>query len=163
MKRNELIGALLISLGLILLLAKIGFINIGWGAIWPLFILIPGLILEISFLFNREIPGVLVPGGILSIIGATFLLCALFNRWNWMGFLWPIFPFSVAFGLFQLYIFSDHEKELLIPVGILGGVAVIGLLTSLASVAVGGVIPIILILVGGYVLYLGKKSSNSRM
>lgn len=158
--KNQLFGTLLICIGLVILLVKLGILHIGWGTIWPLFILIPGLILEGSFIFNRQIPGVLVPGGILTVSGLTFMVCALFGRWDWMSFIWPLFPFSVAVGLFQLYLFGGKDKSLLIPVGILGGFSVIALLTSLMTAAVGVVIPIAIILLGGYLLFSGKENSD---
>ncbi len=162
-KRNEWIGILLVGLGVVLLLIKFNILTIGWGTIWPLFLLVPGVLLEFAYFFHREQPGVLVPGGVLTITGLTFAVCAIFDQWGWMSFLWPMFPFSVAFGLFQLYIFGGKEKGLLIPVGILGGVAVIAFLTSILSAAIGGLIPIAMILLGVYIYFNGKRFTDSEM
>lgn len=159
-KKSDWLALSLILVGVILLMIKMGILNIGWNTLWPLFVLVPGIILEVSFLFNREIPGILVPGGVLSVIGLTFFICAIFG-WHLMSYLWPLMPFGVAFGLFQLYVFGGREKELLIPVGIIGGVAIIALCSTLMTALVGGFIPIILILVGGYLYFMNRRNSDS--
>ena len=89
---------------------------------WPaLFLLLPGLLFHYNYFSgNRRNPGVLVPGGILLVLGLVFQFNMLFGGWD---ITWPLIIFSVAFGLFELYIFGDREKGLLIPVGILGGLS----------------------------------------
>lgn len=48
----------------------------GWdsniGALWPIFLLIPGVSFLILFFFTHEL-GVLIPGSILSLLGVAFL------------------------------------------------------------------------------------------
>lgn len=159
-KKNQVIGTLLICIGLLILLVKLDILHIGWGTIWPLFILIPGLILQGAFIVYRNIPGVLLPGGILTVSGLTLMGCAFFNRWDWLAVIWPMFPFSVAFGLFQLYLFGGRDKSLLIPISILGGFSLVALLTSLITKAVGVIIPIAIILLGGYLIYTDQRNSD---
>lgn len=46
-----------------------------WGmlsALWPLFMLIPGISFFMQFLFSRE-TGLLIPGSILTVLAVTFL------------------------------------------------------------------------------------------
>ena len=157
--KNAWLGVFLMIVGGVLLLARFDIIVIGWKTLWPLFILIPGLMLEGIFFLNRNVSGVLVPGGILTLTGLNLFICNLFG-WHLMGILWPMFPLSVAFGLFQLYIFEERNPGLLVPVGVLGLVSLIGFMTSLANQLVGGLIPILIFALGVY-LYL--KGRNHRI
>ncbi len=161
-KRNELIGICLIGLGCLLLLAKIGIVRAGWGVFWPMFILLPGMIMEGTYFYNKELIGLLVPGGILTIIGVTFFICSIFG-WGLMSVLWPLFPFAVAFGLFQLYIFGGREEGLLIPCGILGLGSIAALLINLVTAAAGKILPVVLIVVGVYFYFRSRRLSNSKM
>lgn len=157
--KNMWLGIFLMFVGMILLLAKFDIIIVGWKTLWPLFVLGPGIILEGAFLLNRKIPGVLVPGGILTLTGLNLFVCNLLG-WGLMTYLWPVFPLSVAFGLFQLYVFDSHDRGLLIPVGILGVVAGIGFVTTLASQLIGGVIPLLIFAVGVYLFLKGRNQQR---
>ncbi len=161
-KRNELIGIGLIAFGCLLLLAKIGILRTGWEVFWPIFILLPGIIMEIAYFYDNNLSGLLVPGGILTIVGIIFFICSIFN-WGLMSVLWPLFPFSVAFGLFQLYIFGEREKGLLIPVGILGLGSMVALVINFASAAAGEILPILLIIAGGYFYYRSRRNLKSNI
>ena len=88
------------------------------GRLWPLIIVTVGLCFEVVYFSTRKNVGLLVPGGILTTIGLLFTFESLTN-WHFAAYTWPIYPLSVAIGLFQLYIFDKREKLLLIPIGIL--------------------------------------------
>lgn len=140
MKRGNIIwGMLFILLGIFFLLGR--FFNNTWGIgdLWPLFILIPGLLFESGYFSSRKDPGLLVPGGILTTIG-LLMLFETFTGWRFSGYTWPIYPLSVAIGLFQLYLFTGRNTGLLVPVGILGGVTVISFL-SMALESARGILP----------------------
>lgn len=158
-QKETVLGLSLIMFGAILLLAKMGILALGWSTLWPLFVLLPGLILEGAYIFNREIPGILVPGGILTIVGLNLFICVNFS-WGWT-YLWPLFPFSVAFGLFQLYIFDNRDRALLLPIAIIGGVSIIAFLSTLATALVGGIIPFAIILFGAYFIYKGRQQKKN--
>lgn len=128
--------------------------------LWPIFILVPGLIFELSYFTNRNNPGVLVPGGILTVIGLLFFFETL-TGWRLAGYTWPVYPLAVAFGLFQLYLASGRNKGSLIPVLILTAVAVIAWVSMLAHtvlrwVDLGLVIPALLVLAGLFILLRGS-------
>lgn len=126
MKKNRLvIGFVLIMLGLLMLLKPIFQINIfDMEHFWPIFVLAPGLIFEMSFFVGRSNSGLLVPGGILTTIGVLFYF-ETFTNWNFSEYTWPVYILAVAIGLFQLYYFGGKAKGLLIPVGILTTVALV--------------------------------------
>lgn len=166
-KGTMIIGLVLILLGIVYLLNNfnifeiyfdifdIGFI---FSRFWPLIIIIIGLVFHYSFFTGKTSDaGLLVPGGILLVIGITCQISMLFDLW---GYLWPGFIFAVAVGLFELYVFGSKEKGLLIPVFILGGLSIIFLTMSLGRIWIlrTYLIPIILIL--GGVLIVAKNRRN---
>jgi hypothetical protein len=151
------LGLLLLFLGII---ALFNYMN----NFWPLFILVPGLIFEFSYFLIRKFPGVLVPGGILTTIGMLYLF-ETFTDWTFAEYTWPIYTLSVAIGLFQLYLFGNKRLGLLIPIFILGGISIIayflmlfGNLTSWLHYSL--LLPIILIILGVFILILNSRKSN---
>lgn len=132
-KGSLVVGVVFLILGGIFLLNNLNIFrfsanifDIGFllAKFWPLlFLIIPGLIFHSVFFSGRSgDAGLLVPGGILLVLGVAFQINMLFGLWNIM---WPFYIMSVAVGLFELYLFGGREKGLLIPVGILGGLSVI--------------------------------------
>lgn len=142
-KRNGtmIVGLILILLGVVYLLKSFNIFefyfdifDIGFlvSTFWPLVLIIPGLIFHYSFFTAKTSDaGLLVPGGILLVAGITCQLSMMFDLW---GYLWPGFIFSVAVGLFELYLFGNKDKGLLIPVFILGGLSLIFFTFSLGRI-----------------------------
>lgn len=119
-KNNIFPGIILITLGTLFLLRNtFGLEIFSLTYFWPIFILIPGLLLETSFFFSNAGVGVLVPGGILISLSLLFFFEILTN-WNYADITWPFYIMSVTIGLFQLYIFSKEKKGLIKPVIVLG-------------------------------------------
>lgn len=164
-----IIGLVLILVGVLALLNATGMVNVGWSQMWPVFVLAPGLIFELSYFSGGKSrqPGLLVPGGLLITYGIFFFFNA-FTGFRWMHILWPVFLLGPAAGLFQLYLFDRRDRNLLVPVGVLSTIALIFLLVNLASTGVGGVVfPILLILIGSLILWSyvrtnRRKSARSR-
>ncbi len=129
-KGNVILGAIFIVFGGLFLLNNLNLVSFEWmdigyifATFWPLFVIIPGIIMHQSyFAGDTRDAGILVPGGILLTIGVVFQLSMLFDIWH---LLWPGFILAPAVGLFELYYFGTREKALLIPVGILGGLSII--------------------------------------
>jgi len=159
MKRGNILwGGSLIVLGALFLLNRFYDFNlIRIANLWPFFILIPGLLFEANYFLSKGEPGLLVPGGILTTIGALFLFETI-SGWKFADKTWPVYPLAVAIGLFQLYIFGGRNKGLLIPVAILGGVS----LTSFSVMLVGEfmssiLLPVLLILLGIFIVFKGSR------
>jgi len=158
-KINYLFGLFLLFIGVLLILANFGVIEIAWDNLWPLFLLIPGIVFELSYFIYRKDAGLLVPGGILITYGLLFLVNVNYG-WHLMDNLWPIFPLGVAIGLFQLYLFGGREKGLLIPVGILGAVSLFFLVNNLLFVDFRLIAGIILVLIGIWFIFKKSNSNN---
>lgn len=165
LKNNFILGFIFIFIGILLILNKILALNFFYvNSYWPLFILIPGLILEASFFLTKKTPGTLVPGGILTILGLLFLF-ENFTNWTYSQYTWPIYPLALALGLFQLYYFGSKQKIILLPVAILASISII----SFGSMLINGIIsymdislliPIILIIIGAFVLFKGPTNKH---
>ncbi len=151
-KINYLFGLFLLFIGVVLILANFGVIEIVWESLWPLFLLIPGILFELSYFIYRKDAGVLVPGGILITYGLLFLVNVIYG-WQLMEDLWPIFPLGVAVGLLQLYLFGVREKGLLIPIGILGAISLFFLVNNLFFIDFGLLVGIVLVVIGIWVIF----------
>ncbi|HER25168.1 MAG TPA: hypothetical protein ENO17_08985 [Candidatus Atribacteria bacterium] len=148
-KINYLFGFLLLVIGIVLILSNFGIIKIIWENLWPLFLLVPGIIFELSYFIYRNDSGLLVPGGILLTYGLLFLVNVTYG-WHLMEDLWPIFPLGVAIGLLQLYLFGTREKGLLIPIGILSTVSLFFLVNNLFFVDFAFLAGIVLVIIGAW-------------
>lgn len=132
-KNNYVVGGILILFGILIILKNLNLLNIYFNIFdigflisnfWAaLFIIVPGLIFHIAYFKSKDRKeGLLVPGGILVTWGLACQISFTFHLWN---VLWPAFILGVAVGLFELYLFGNRNKGILIPVGILGGVSLI--------------------------------------
>ncbi len=158
-KINYLFGLFLLFIGVLLILANFGVIEIVWENLWPLFLLVLGILFELSYFIYRRDAGLLVPGGILITYGILFLVNVMYG-WHLMEDLWPIFPLGVAIGLFQLYLFGVREKGLLIPIGILGAISLFFLVNNLFFVDFGLLVGIVLVVIGIWVIFKKVKSND---
>jgi hypothetical protein len=106
MSRNQYsVGILILVAGVIILLGKLGVFSFIGSVFWPLFILVPGVLLHVLF-FGRMLPAfVLIPGGILSTYALLFQFCSIAG-WGLMSYLWPVFILGVAVGMYEFYLFD---------------------------------------------------------
>ncbi|RKN86928.1 hypothetical protein [Paenibacillus ginsengarvi] len=157
-KNRYSVGLIIVIVGIILLLGKLGVFGFVWGLFWPVFVLAPGLLLHFLY-FNRVLPSaVLIPGGILVTCSILFFLCTIFG-WSLMAYIWPGFIFAIAVGLYEFYTFDKYSPRgtlmaavvLAILSGILFGV------TILFTVGIY-LIALVLIGVGAYIIF-GKRRS----
>jgi hypothetical protein len=172
-RTGKVLGSIFIILGALFLLRNLNiigpiwqYVNIGRiiGTFWPsLFLILPGLLFHLGYLSGRKKdPGVLVPGGILLVLGAAFQVNMLFGGWE---ITWPIYIFSVAFGLFELYVFGNRDRGLLIPIGILTGLSAIFFFVFSVKTLLGintqsFIVPAVLIGIGLIVLFGGKGNGG---
>ena len=172
-KTNRILGTIFIIAGALFLFKNLDIMkpffdmfNLCYiiSRFWPsLFLLVPAFLFHYGFFSGRKKdPGLLVPGGILLILGIAFQINMLLGMWD---VTWPLNIFAVAFGLFELYYFGNREKGLLIPIFILGGLSFI-FFTSFSLRGILGynaskiAIPLLLIVIGLFVIYGGKKNRN---
>ncbi|MGN7454976.1 hypothetical protein ACTHPH_09195 [Paenibacillus pasadenensis] len=123
MIRNQYSAGIVILLaGIAILLGRMGVFSFIGSVFWPLFILVPGILLHVLY-FGRLLPAAaLVPGGILSVYALVFLFCNWFG-WGYMNYLWPFFILGLAVGLYEYYTFdSSHPRSAFTIAAALAGV-----------------------------------------
>ncbi len=161
-----IVGAVCLVLGGLLLadtVFRLDFFSI--HNFWPLFILVPGLCFEAAFFTRRDAPGLLVPGGILTVIGLLFFF-EVFTGWRFSGSTWPVYLIAVMVGLYQMYLYTGRPQPVLVAISVLGAVAGI----SLACIVIGNffrfletyrlILPLVLIGIGVIVVARGFKSNK---
>lgn len=130
-KNNIVVGFIFVLLGVLFLLKNVNIINFSifdiWFIVrklWPaIFLIFPSLLIHsVFFAGKNKDAGILVPAGILLVVGLTCQVSILFGVW---GISWPGYLLAVAVGLFELYLFGNRDKGLLIPVCILGGLSIV--------------------------------------
>lgn len=155
--RNINTGILLILIGVLLLISKLmNFQIYDWEYLWPIFVLIPGLMFEAGYFLSGRNAGLLVPGGILTTISILFFF-ETFTNWQYSDITWPIYILSVAIGLYQLYLFGGRDRGVFIAASILGIIFIICASFTFTDRIFpwfnsNYVFPVILILIGIYML-----------
>lgn len=159
-KRDMKLGLLIIIAGIVILLGKLGVFGFLGRSLWPLVILIAGLVLHWLYFSRRKQPILLIPGGILTVWGLVFVIC---NIWGWglMAYVWPMLLFGVAVGLYEYYLYENLRSNLLLWVSFsLGLISFLFFFFSLMRT--GGIYLIVAILIGGGIwLILGRRGSNN--
>ena len=155
-RTNIVIGFLFIIFGIILGISLLTNINFQF---WPIFVLILGLIFEISYFRSPKKSNsiLLVPGGILTVMGILFLYQTI-TDWKSMNYLWPVLILALAIVLFQFYIFGKKDKGLLAQAWILTGLFLIFTLGGLSKIKdyfkyIG---PLVIIIIGVIMVLIGK-------
>ncbi|MNZ58288.1 hypothetical protein D3C78_762920 [compost metagenome] len=138
-KNDMRLGIFIVAAGVLILFGKLGVFGFLGRALWPLVILLPGLVLHMLFFSRRASATVLIPAGILTVYGLLFGLC---NIWGWglMKYLWPVLLLGIAVGLYEYSINSPRRS---------GGLSAIAVILGVLSIAL-----CIFSLMGTGVIYL---------
>ncbi|ULO08851.1 hypothetical protein H1230_08760 [Paenibacillus sp. 19GGS1-52] len=107
-KNDIKLGVFIAAAGIVILFGKLGVFGFLGRALWPLVILIPGLLLHVLFFSRRSSATVLIPAGILTVYGILFGLC---NTWGWglMKHLWPLLLLGIAVGLYEYSLYASRR------------------------------------------------------
>ena len=147
------VAVFFILVGVLGLLSSLTTFSIDWrflGAAIPLFI---GLFFQVQYFTEKKEPGLLVPGGTLTVIGLLVLLDFFFTD-SVSEYIWPFYILAPAVGLFQFYWFGKRDRALLIPVTVLSVVCVVFLLVTLYQIPpFSYILPILLLVIGTFMLY----------
>ena len=82
--------------------------------LWPLFILLPGLYMEIDYFSNhqRRDPRVLIPGGFLTLAGLYFMVNEFMPLRD--SITYPVFIVVLGVAILQYYIVKPSDRGLLV-------------------------------------------------
>lgn len=158
--RNDVkLGLLIVVAGIVILLGKLGVFGFLGRALWPLIILIPGLLLHVLYFSKRARAAVLVPGGILTVYGLLLGLCNTFG-WGLIHYLWPAFLLGIAVGIYEYYLFESPQPESMLPIALILGFAslVLFFFSLLHTAAI--YILVVLLIGGGVWLITGRRRSK---
>jgi hypothetical protein len=170
---NLLVGLVLIILGGIFLLGQIFDLRLG-SSFWPLFIIVPGLVL---FYFmavgGKEAAPLAIPGSLVTAVGLLLFYQNLTGHWESWAYAWAlIFPTSFGIGLVIMGMRSENEGmrrtgEVFARVGMI--VFVVGGMFFELLIGIGGargtqiLLPVLLIAFGGYTILRQLSSGRPRV
>jgi hypothetical protein len=153
-QRSLVPGIVLIVLGVVFLLPAVT--DLRWSDIWPLLVFAPGLLFFGMYFMDRSNYGLLMPATVMVFSGALFFYCVA-EGWHHMRHLWPLLMMSPGIGFILMYLLGKKEKGLLVPGIFLTG---IGVFFLLAASEYDYLWPVILIVIGVYLLFSRKQSSE---
>lgn len=108
---SRAIGIVLIAVGALILSAQ----WVGTGAeLWPLFIVLPGLLLlGAALLGSRDAAGLAVPGAIVTTVGLILFLQEASNHYESWAYAWGLVLASVGGGTVLKASLEDdaHERQ----------------------------------------------------
>jgi hypothetical protein len=105
------IGLGLIVLGVLFLLGAVFHINV-WGALWPFFIIVPGLLFFVAMVsIGRPGAPLAVPGSIVTMAGLILFFQNVTGFWASWAYAWAlIFPTAVGIGVAIAGIWSEDPR-----------------------------------------------------
>jgi hypothetical protein len=113
---GAVLGVSLLVVGIVLLVMQVADIHLTgrfWGFIWPLFVLVPGVLL--IFVVTREggkAVEAAVIGGIITMTGLVLLYANSTNHWESMAYAWALMaPGGVAVGLITDGILNNRPES----------------------------------------------------
>lgn len=120
------IGLGLIAFGVLFLAGTILQIDI-WGTLWPLFIVIPGLIFFVGMIvLGRPGAPLSVPGSIITMAGVILFIQNLTGLWSTWAYAWALIaPTAVGIGVAVAGIWSEDPRAVRVGSALAGiGIAV---------------------------------------
>ncbi len=109
MDRQRGIGIVLVALGAIFLIGR--FVDLG-AALWPLFVMGPGLaLLAWAFLGGKESAGLAIPGSIVTMVGLILFVQNATERFDTWAYAWGLIVASVGAGTWLFGTLADRPKE----------------------------------------------------
>ncbi|NMO94804.1 LiaF transmembrane domain-containing protein [Paenibacillus lemnae] len=160
-KRDLSLGLFIIAAGVFILLGKLGVFGFLGRTLWPLVLLIPGVLLHLLYFGRRTSAGILIPAGILTVYGVLFLICSFWG-WHLMSILWPALILGIGIGVYEYYLYESPRPGGALPVAaVLIVLSFILFVFSWLNTGAFYVIALILILAGIWLIYgRGRKGSS---
>lgn len=152
---NLLLGLALVLLGALFLLIQLDFFQ--WTPIWPLFVIVCGLLLLLKFAFNHSNYGLLMPAILFLIIGTLFFYLEQTTYFH-LNRLWPTFVLAPGIGFLFMFFFGPAANRFWIPALILIVLAVLFYIEFWHFLRYW---PLILIIIGFYLIFRRKKPAQS--
>lgn len=163
-------GALLIAFGLLSLAGSM-FRGMDWGLLWPFIIVAIGALFFVAmFSGGRSTAGFAVPGSIIGGIGLVLLFQNITRHWESMAYFWTLIILFVGVGIYIMGWYGGNAEQRKSGLGVMkvGFILFIifgAFFESIFSSFSNMIFPILLILLGGYLVLsrsglLGRKQTE---
>ena len=167
-RNKEVLGILLALVGLLFLLVSNGLLWFGWGAVWPLFLVLAGGFL-LKIFSDRKNPDQLFGGIMLLFLGLFFMMFTTGLRsWDAMTSLWPTIPMIAGISLLAMAVL---KKQAAVP--LVGGIVLIGIAISCYLYTAGTISPRVatpfirlwplVLIASGVLIYLRSREAGDGM
>lgn len=150
-------GALLIAFGLLSLAGQ--FIRgVNWGLLWPVIIIgIGALFFVAMFAGGKSAAGFAMPGSIVGGIGLVLLVQNITRHWESMAYFWTLIILFVGTGIYIMGWYGENEGQRksgagVMKVGFILFIVFGAFFESIFSSFSNLIFPILLILLGGYLV-----------
>ncbi|OGO09873.1 MAG: hypothetical protein A2Y93_14830 [Chloroflexi bacterium RBG_13_68_17] len=99
-RSSAVVGLALVAVGALLLVGQVLDIDL-WGFVWPLFVLVPGVVLFVAMASGGASTAALaIPASIVTMTGLLLLYQSVTGHWESWAYAWSlIFPVSFGVGL----------------------------------------------------------------
>lgn len=155
-------GILILAAGIIILLGKWGVFSFLGKALWPLILLIPGILLHLWVFARRGSSELLLPAGILVVYSILFFIGIIWG-WTFLFYnMWPAFILGISVGLFEYYAYAPQRQNgMLLMAVVLGALSIILLGWSMFSFSFVYLLAIVLMAVGIWLIV--TRGNNRRI
>lgn len=149
-------GVLFIFVGVLFLLRNLDIIYFNMDDVWPVFLLIPGILFWYFWFIDRSNYRLLMPGTIL-VVYALYFFFEHQVMYRFVEQLWPIFILGPGLGFWAMYFLGARQRRYFRSGAILVAFSVFFFIVSLDD---RFFFPLFLIGIGVYLL-LWEKSKNT--
>jgi hypothetical protein len=150
-------GALLIGFGLLSLVSRV-FDRLNWGFLWPFIIIGIGVLFFIAmFATGKNGAPFAVPGSIIGGIGLVLLFQNITRHWESMSYFWTLIFMFVGFGIYLMGWYGGDANQKKTGTGLMKAGFILFIIFGsffemIFSSFNGLIFPILLILLGGYLV-----------
>jgi len=157
----------LIGLGVLVFIGQLTGFGGMIGSLWPLFVMVPGLIfLYFAYTGDKKTAGLAVPGTVITGTGLILFYQNLTGHWESWAYIWTLYPLFVGLALrFMAQRTGDEGTQkasrILMRIGAIGFM-VGAIFFELMIFGNGGIfgnwaLPVLLVAIGGFMLMSGKN------
>jgi hypothetical protein len=158
-------AAVLIGLGILFLAMNL--LDISFGKIWPIIFVIIGLGFYAPILIVPQarpaLAALFIPGTVMLGLGAIFFYNIIFDDWGAWAYVWALIPASVGIGLIlaaRIGSWGGQVQTVGLWMVLISGAVFSLMAMFLGSRNFGAIGPIVLILVGAWLLFRAMPRSN---
>ena len=150
-------GGVLIAFGLLALVAQI-FQTLNWGSLWPFLVIGLGALFFVAmFAGGKQTAGLAIPGSIVGGIGLVLLFQNVTRHWESMSYFWTLIILFVGLGVYLMGWYGGDEEQKrsgarVMKVGFILFIIFGAFFEMMFSSFNGYIFPILLILLGGYLV-----------